>query len=153
MDGRPFKLEASSKKRLPRKLSSERKSVKHKKHITLVSIPSPSCVINLILKIVDDGIVIDLVSKQIKGFEAKGQSWIIQGFPRTKAQALALQKMGIIPDKFILLKCKQTASISRLKNNLLGINQQLFGPDLEELAANCLKEHELNLKGVREAFN
>jgi len=61
--------------------------------------------------------------------------------------------MGIIPDKFILLKCKQTASISRLKNNLLGINQQLFGPDLEELAANCLKEHELNLKGVREAFN
>ena len=61
--------------------------------------------------------------------------------------------MGIIPDKFILLKCKQTASISRLKNNLLGINQQLFGPDLEELAANCLKEHELNVKGVKEAFN
>lgn len=35
--------------------------------------------------------------------EEKKQSWIIQGFPRTKAQALALQKLGIIPDKIIQL--------------------------------------------------
>jgi len=63
MAGRPFKPEASSKKRYLRRLNSERRSVKHKKLITSVSIPSPSCVINLILKIVDDGIVIDIVSK------------------------------------------------------------------------------------------
>ena len=40
--------------------------------------------------IVEDEIVIDLVSKEIKDCESKGKSWIIQGFPRTKVQALAL---------------------------------------------------------------
>lgn len=97
--------------------------------------------------------VIDVVKKQINDCEAKGKSWVVQGFPRTKAQALALQKMGIIPDKFILLNCKPSGSISRLKNKLLEINQQLYGPDLEDLAAQCLQEYELNMKGVKEAFN
>jgi len=50
---------------------------------------------------VDDKIVIDLITKKIMELEEKKQSWIIQGFPRTKAQALALQKLGIIPDKII----------------------------------------------------
>jgi len=47
-----------------------------------------------------------LVDEQIQEAEAQGKSWIIQGFPRTKVQALALQKMGIIPDKMLLLKVK-----------------------------------------------
>lgn len=133
MVGRTFKLEVSLRKKLARRRNLERRSVNRKKHIISVSIQrgytyfiifSYACVINFaFILIVDDQIVIDIVSKHIKQYESKGQSWIVQGFPRTKAQALALQKMGIIPDKFILLKCKPTASISRLKNNLLGINQ------------------------------
>lgn len=71
---------------------------------------------------IDDDVVIEVVKKQVQDCEAKGKSWVLQGFPRTKAQALALQKLGIIPDKFILLNCKPSASISRLKNNLLAIN-------------------------------
>jgi len=31
------------------------------------------------------------------------KSWIIEGFPRTRVQALSIQKMGIVPDKFVLL--------------------------------------------------
>ena len=92
------------------------------------------------------------MKKQIKECEEKGKSWIVQGFPRTKAQALALQTLGIIPDKFILLSCKPQASVSRLKTNLLTINQQLYGPELEDKANECLKEYELNMKGVKEAF-
>jgi len=34
---------------------------------------------------VDDSIVIDIIKKEVKTCEEKGQSWIIQGFPRTKA--------------------------------------------------------------------
>lgn len=34
--------------------------------------------------IVDDSIVTDLVKKQIMQYEKDGQSWIIEGFPRTK---------------------------------------------------------------------
>ena len=39
---------------------------------------------------VDDNIVIDLVKKQIANYEKDNQSWIIEGFPRTKVQALSL---------------------------------------------------------------
>jgi hypothetical protein len=46
------------------------------------------------------------------------------------------------------LKIKPSASMARLKNNLISINQSLYGPELEDLAANCLKEYDLNLAGV-----
>ena len=76
-----------------------------------------------------------MVTKVIEDCEANKQSWIIQGFPRTKVQALSLQKMGIIPDKMLLLKVKNSASLARIKNNLISVNQSLYGPELEELAA------------------
>jgi adenylate kinase family enzyme len=57
--------------------------------------------------IVDDRIVIDLVKHQVDVFEKDGVSWIIEGFPRTKVQALSLQKTGIIPDRFILLNANK----------------------------------------------
>jgi adenylate kinase len=39
---------------------------------------------------VDDKIVIDLVKKEVQLLELEHKSWIIEGFPRTKLQALAL---------------------------------------------------------------
>ena len=60
--------------------------------------------------------------------------------------------MGIIPDKFVCLKVKDSASLARIKNNLIGINQSLYGPELEDLATQCLQEYNLNMKGVQEAF-
>jgi adenylate kinase len=56
----------------------------------------------------DDAIVIELIKKQITQLEKDGTSWILEGFPRTKAQALSLQRMGIIPDKFIHLSTNKT---------------------------------------------
>ena len=59
------------------------------------------------LRYIDDEIVIDLVKRQVATLEKEGKSWIIEGFPRTKVQALSLQKIGVIPDKFIILKNKE----------------------------------------------
>ena len=61
--------------------------------------------------------------------------------------------MGILPDKFILLKVKYSAAIARMKNNLIQVNQSLYGNELEDLASNTYKEYELNMKGVKEVFN
>lgn len=52
---------------------------------------------------VKDETVIKLVKGHIDALEKERKSWIIEGFPRTRKQALALQKMGFILDKFILL--------------------------------------------------
>jgi len=52
---------------------------------------------------VKDEIVIELVSTLVKQMEKEQKSYIIEGFPRTEIQAIALMQMGVIPDKFILL--------------------------------------------------
>ncbi len=49
-------------------------------------------------------------------------------------QALALQKIGVIPDKFILLDVKKSMSITKVRNNMMANNTSLYGPDLEEVA-------------------
>jgi adenylate kinase len=70
---------------------------------------------------VKDEIVIELVKMQIEQLEKDNQgstSWIIEGFPRTRLQAIALQKMGIVPDKFILLDIAENISIDKVKRNL-----------------------------------
>lgn len=41
-------------------------------------------------RFVDDSIVVDLVKKEIEMCESEKMSWVIQGFPRTKVQALSL---------------------------------------------------------------
>lgn len=61
--------------------------------------------------------------------------------------------MGVLPDKFIYLQVKPSAVIARMKNNLITVNQSLYGAELESLAAECFKEFELHMRGVREAFN
>jgi adenylate kinase len=101
---------------------------------------------------VDDNIVIDLVKKQIMQYEKDNQSWIIEGFPRTKVQALSLQKIGVIPDKFILLEIKRSTSITKVKNNLIAANTTLYGPELDEVANQALEEYDLHVKGVKSAF-
>jgi adenylate kinase len=52
---------------------------------------------------VKDDIVIELVQLQIELLEKDQKSWIIEGFPRTRKQALALQSMDFIVNKFVLL--------------------------------------------------
>jgi adenylate kinase len=52
---------------------------------------------------VDDDIIIKLMENIVKDFEERKVNYIIEGFPRTQKQALALLKMGVIPDKFIML--------------------------------------------------
>ncbi len=52
--------------------------------------------------------------------EKEQRSYIIEGFPRTEIQAIAMQKMGIIPDNFILLNQSDDYSEKRIRDLLLG---------------------------------
>mmetsp|Transcript_20836 Transcript_20836/g.25529 ORF Transcript_20836/g.25529 Transcript_20836/m.25529 type:complete len:240 (-) Transcript_20836:589-1308(-) len=104
-------------------------------------------------QMVDDNIVIDLVQKEISSFEKKSQSWIIQGFPRTRVQALSLQRMGIIPDKFIDLQIRKHTSLARIKQNLVAASQDIYGDMADEVAERIYEEYEINMKAVTETFN
>jgi adenylate kinase len=63
---------------------------------------------------VEDEIVIDVIKRRINEVEKEGKDWVIEGFPRTKVQAMSLQKMGVIPDKILYLQCDEETSINRL---------------------------------------
>ena len=106
----------------------------------------------LICHAVDDQIVIDLVQKEIAACEQEKHSWIVQGFPRTKVQALALQKHQILPDKFVQLNTRQPNQLSRIKNKLIQVNQALYGPELDALAEHCYMEHCMQERGVFSVF-
>ena len=99
---------------------------------------SLSVLLITIIIIVDDNIVIDLVKAEIQGCETNGESWILQGFPRTKVQALALQRSGHIPDKIILLNIDQAVSLERMRSKLPGGVGGLSDKERDDISAQQL---------------
>jgi adenylate kinase family enzyme len=98
---------------------------------------------------VKDEIVVELVKLQIEQLEKEqaGSSWIIEGFPRTRLQAIALQKMGIVPDKFIMLDIAESISIDKVKRNLKSEDEiiQFQEDEIELFAENALTEYRLQI--------
>lgn len=96
---------------------------------------------------VKDEIVIKLVRQQIELMEQGGRSWIIEGFPRTEAQAIALQKMGVLPDKFILLNQEDALTLAAVRRNLASDEKDFIKVTdpvrAEKLARNALLEYNL----------
>ena len=94
--------------------------------------------------------------QQIEAMEASQKSWIIEGFPRTEAQAIALQKMGVIPDKFILLNQDDQTTLDAVIRNLSGEASEVK-PGIcriddeqqrERIARNAVLEYSLQISGV-----
>ena len=55
------------------------------------------------LRYVKDDLVIEMVKNHLEELDKEKKSCILEGFPKTRLQSLALQKAGIIPDSFIIL--------------------------------------------------
>ncbi len=102
---------------------------------------------------VKDEIVIELVKGQIQAMEKEQRSYIIEGFPRTEVQAIALQKMGILPDNFILLQQSDQFSCERIIENLSSEDSVVKCKDIEsveELAINAVVENNIHMEGVKQ---
>lgn len=80
------------------------------------------------------------------------QSFILEGFPRTQVQALALQQLGVVPDKIVLMEVQGATTAARVKANLLANNSPLYGPELDEVSEQAVEEYKLHIKGVKAAF-
>lgn len=100
----------------------------------------------------DDEDVINCLQKEIKNVEQSGRSWILQGFPRTKYQAVSLQRMGVIPDRIILLKQSDEFNRFQIKENLIALNSTLNDQEIEELTNKKLLEYSMHVSKVREVF-
>lgn len=47
--------------------------------------------------------MVQIVKQELENLQKEKKSFIIEGFPKTRVQALALQRAGIIPDAFVVL--------------------------------------------------
>ena len=68
--------------------------------------------------LVDDDIVIELVRNQLIKFEEENTSYIIEGFPRNRTQAIFLQSIGLLPDNVIILKTTRENAEESVFNKL-----------------------------------
>lgn len=101
----------------------------------------------------DDEDVISCLEKEIKEVERTGRSWVLQGFPRTKYQAVSLQRMGIIPDRVILLKQNDEFNRFQVKENLIAYNSNLNDQEVEELTSKKLQEFNMHVAKVKDVYN
>ena len=61
-------------------------------------------------------------------------------------------KMGIIPDKMVLLKTQVDKTSAKIKQNLLEQDPNIQSQDLEAAIKNIHQEYNLNILGVKEVF-
>lgn len=67
-------------------------------------------------------------------------------------QALALQKIGVIPDKFVLLNQDTESCFSTTKAYIANHYSTLSPEEVERFTNDAIEEYNLNIKGVKEVF-
>lgn len=65
-------------------------------------------------KLVPDALVIGLVKERMAQPDVRERGWMLDGFPRTPAQAEAMKAAGIEPQKVVLLDCPEEVLIQRV---------------------------------------
>ena len=78
---------------------------------------------------------------------------MVQGFPRTKVQALSLQKMAIIPDKFINLNVTKSVALGSLHKKIEAVDAQIFGDRKYAIANKMYEDQQMHMNAVTSTFN
>ena len=65
-------------------------------------------------QLVPDALVIAIVAEKLQQPDVISKGWLLDGFPRTPAQATALAAAGVTPDVFLLLDVPDDALVERI---------------------------------------
>ena len=103
-------------------------------------------------RLVDDDLVIDLLREQLIKFEEENISYIIEGFPRNRTQAIFLQSSGLLPDNIIVLKTSkqnsENAVFEKISENFENNGVKKDENEIKSLAKISVTESEINLKTI-----
>jgi len=95
------------------------------------------------LILVADNIVIDLVSQQLKELEKEGKDYIIEGYPRTRVQALSLQRMGIIPNKFFILDVNGETISKKISTNINTVAEHMTNDEINIITQRVILDYNM----------
>lgn len=124
---------------------------------------------------IDDEIAIELVKNQLIKYEEENCSYIIEGFPRNRNQAIFLQSIGLLPDNIIILTSSREKSQESIYEKLKerfspenkdeaqpqehsaesesNINGHKSDEQLLEMAKISMEESEMNIRAVEDVFS
>ena len=124
---------------------------------------------------IDDEVAIELVKNQLIKYEEENCSYIIEGFPRNRNQAIFLQSIGLLPDNIIVLTTSREKSQESIYDKLKerfspenkeeqqpqehsvesesNINGHKTDEQLLEMAKISMEETEMNIKAVEDVFS
>jgi adenylate kinase len=107
-------------------------------------------------RLVDDETVIDLLREKIIKFEEENVSYIIEGFPRNRTQAIFLQSSGLLPDNIIMLTTSERNSkdavYEKIKDNFDNNGIEKDTKEIGSMAEISVNESVINLKSLKEIF-
>jgi adenylate kinase len=107
-------------------------------------------------RLCDDESVINLLKEQIIKLEEENISYIIEGFPRNRTQAIFLQSSGLLPDNIIVLKTdrhnSEESTFEKIKENLENNGIEKSEDEIKSMAKISVEESELNLEPLKEIF-
>jgi adenylate kinase len=103
--------------------------------------------------LVEDSIVIDLVKAEIKKLRAKGEGWVLDGFPRTKVQAraLCLKESGYCVDRVLLLTTGERA-IREHWIRKVGVSSSYDEAEVEDMINRRLQQYQRHIISLVEFF-
>lgn len=118
-------------------------------------------------ELVPDEVVVDMVARRLDAEDAVTRGWLLDGYPRSKSQADAIERRGIRPQLFLVLDVPDDLLVERVAGRRLDpvtgeIYHLVFRPppadvvdrlqqrsdDTEEAIRNRLKTHRKHVDAV-----
>lgn len=99
---------------------------------------------------VKDSLILEIVMPIIEQLENKRVSYILEGIPRTRSQALALQRAAIIPERVLVFDLPSAVYKSDFIENFSQFAQN--DADIDTISEYAYEEYDLGLKGVFDEY-
>ena len=99
---------------------------------------------------VSDSIILEIVMPVLERLENERTSYILEGMPRTRGQAIALQRAGLIPDRLIKLNISEHLYRTDFIEGFS--HYAVSDANYESLSERAFQEYELGMKDVAEEY-
>lgn len=105
--------------------------------------------------LVPDELIIEMILERLSQPDCEKRGWLLDGFPRTRAQAEAMMDKGIVPDAMLVLDVPDEIVVERISGRVLdpetGASYHLTynPPPTEEIARRCITRSDDNADTVR----
>ncbi|TMW55486.1 hypothetical protein Poli38472_010368 [Pythium oligandrum] len=106
-------------------------------------------------QLVPDDLIIDLILDRLEQPDCLKRGWLLDGFPRTKAQAEAMLAKGIFPDAMLLLDVPDEEIVRRISGRVLDpetgktYHLSFNPPPPGDIAERCIQRSDDTVETVR----